>query len=184
MLKKMKNNKGAVTLEACVIVTLFMIFMLFFLGLFSMFMAQQSIAHSVVQATQSLALEKHITGELSFESGEGLEELITQAALKLFGEKNDNEHFSDISKWYENGKCEEAVKERFIGYLSGGDKEKADAYLNNMRIVNGLDGIDFSESKVENNVLYVVVQYKIKYVFTIGSIGEIDAKQHFCAKLW
>lgn len=178
------TDKGAVTLEACVIVTLFMFFMLFFLGLFSMFMVQNSIAHSVIQTTQSLALEKHITEELAFESGDGLKEIITQVTLTLFDEKNDNVYFSNTSKWYESEECADVIKERFIGYLSGGDKEKADNYLNNMRIVNGLDGIDFTESKVEKNILYIVAKYKIKYLFTLGSIGEIEAKQRFSAKLW
>ncbi len=193
-MEKQKNERGAITLEACVSVTIFTLFMLFFIGLFSMFHTQQTMSHAIIQSTQSLALETYGTKKLEFEigGGSGITSLVTEAIAGIYDLVNQpSENFSDDSFWYNTasiGVAENAAavaaKARFIGYLTGGDEEKADALLKNMRVVDGLDGLDFSETKVENNVLYTTVKYKLEFMFTVGDIGVMDMQQTFSAKLW
>ena len=56
--------------------------------------------------------------------------------------------------------------------------------LERLNVKDGLEGIDFSGSRVVDDILYVNVKYKLKYDFRIGSLGEIDVNQETCAKLW
>ncbi len=185
--QRKETERGAITLEACVSVTLFMAFMLFFIGLFAMFHAQQTIAHAMVQSSQSLAFETYGTEKLEFEVGgkSGLGVAITEAITAIYDFASDSsESFSNDSRWYDEADCSEAVKERFVGYFSGGDEALAEKYLASLHVVDGLDGLDFSESKVEGGVLYVVVKYKLEYMFKLGDFGVIEAEQCFSANLW
>lgn len=190
-MRREKNNgeRGAITLEACVSVTLFTIFMLFFVGLFSMFMAQQTIAHSLIQSTQSLAYETLSTAELEFEWGDkksGLKKTLTTAITAIYDLAVDsNDYFSNDDTWYNDADMVPIVaKDRFVAYLTNGDETAADEYLKGLRVVDGLEGLDFSQSKVEGGVLYTEISYQLEYMFTFGDIGIVDAKQKFCANLW
>lgn len=84
-------------------------------------------------------------------------------------------------------KVEEAVKLKFIGYFAGGaedPKEAADELLTRMNVVDGLDGLDFSGSYVEDDVLYIVLKYELKYDFDTWGADNLTVEQKACAKLW
>ena len=58
------------------------------------------------------------------------------------------------------------AKERFIAYFAGGDKDKADELLKRYRIKDGLDGLDFSESTIDDaGNLSLKVTYTVEYLF-------------------
>jgi len=78
----------------------------------------------------------------------------------------------------------EAVKSRFVGYLNGGNEEEASSFLKNLNIVNGLDGLDFSGSYVENDTLYVNLKYEMEYDFQPANMENIKVEQTACSKLW
>ena len=44
--------------------------------------------------------------------------------------------------------------------------------------------MDFSESYINDDTLYVVVKYKLVYDFKFLSDREFPVKQTACAKLW
>ena len=75
------------------------------------------------------------------------------------------------------------AKERFVGYLAGGDENKAEEKLKGMGIVDGLEGIAF-ETKVEGEVLTVTIKYKIQYWFDFLGMGEIPMEQTIKSRLW
>lgn len=187
--KKENNTKGVITLEACVCVLSFLILMLLLSSLFVMFMAQNATAHTVLQTSESLSIDayskEHIgsggTGSVS-EVVVGIGEFIGD----LFGIAQDNPSFvgkDDLSTASET-EIASIVKTRFVGYLSGGNVIEADEFLERMNIVDGLDGLDFSDSYVEDGVLYITLKYKLEYDFNIWNVGTVDVEQKACSKLW
>ena len=76
------------------------------------------------------------------------------------------------------------AKKRFVGYLANGDESRAEDLLKKYNIVNGLSGLDFSESEVKNGDLYLVVKYKMEYEFNTFGIGQINVKQKAKVRLF
>lgn len=192
----MKDNKqrGAITVEACVSVLTFMILMLLLSGLFVMFMAQNVTAHVTLQTSESLSVDAYRIEHLMKEEGKigSIGENLGQFITKLFGSSSDNPYFVTDNHWYNGNEeqIEQAVKTRFIGYLTGGDQPgetaevKADEILRRLNVVDGLSGLDFSGSYVENGTLYVVLKYDLEYDFNIWGLGTVEVEQRSCSKLW
>jgi len=190
MKNKQENNiKGVITLEACVCVLSFLILMLLLSSLFVMFMAQNATAHTILQTSESLSIDaysaEHIgtggTGSVS-EVVVGIGEFIGD----LFGIAQDNPSFvqkEDLSTVSET-ELASIVKTRFVGYLTGGNETEADEFLERMNIVDGLDGLDFTGSYVDNDTLYIVLKYNLEYDFNIWNVGTVEVEQTTCSKLW
>lgn len=182
------SQRGAVTLEACISVLSFLVLMLLLSSLFVMFMAQNITAHVALQTSESLSLDVYSIESLIKEDGKvgSLGENLGQFITKLFGSSTDNPYFVTDSRWYAGDATaiEQAVKTRFVGYLAGGDELKADDVLKKMNIVDGLNGVDFSESYVANDTLYIVLKYELEYDFNIWGLGTVEVEQRTCSKLW
>ena len=172
MCRKIKNNQGSISLEACVVVPIFMFLMLFVYSFFIVFSAQSTITHTLLQCCQSVSLDPYKTENLGIADGE-LPSSIGDLIAELL--EGDNPHFVSDSKWYKTDdetsfsdavvnivtggflseekevvvaglastELDQIVKQRFIGYLSGGDQSKAESGMEALNIVNGLDGIVF-----------------------------------------
>lgn len=180
---------GAVTLEACISVLAFLILLLFLSGLFLMFMAQNVTSHAILETAQSLSLDAHTIESLKMKddgSPATVSGYVSDFVAGLFGSSSENPYYVTDSYWY-NGDAAliaQVVRTRFIGYLSGGDEEKADASLSSMNVVDGLEGLDFSQSYVEDGILHIVLKYQLEHDFNLWGIGTIDVEQQACSKLW
>ncbi|WP_040197761.1 hypothetical protein [Candidatus Soleaferrea massiliensis] len=186
------NKKGAVTLEACVSVLLFLVLMLLLSSVFVIFMAQNATAHALLQTSESLSLDVHSTEKFYVDGIGTLEQKFGELINKLCGSAKKNPYFVSNDKWYTKGNAEvaSAAKNRFIGFITGGDSDgiaatdAADKYLKNLNIVNGIEGVNFSSSFVAQDTLYVVLEYELEYDFNIWNLGTIEVKQRTCSKLW
>lgn len=182
------RQRGAITLEACISVLSFLVLMLLLSSLFVMFMAQNVTAHVTLQTSESLSFDAYKIESLMKEDGNigSLGENLGQFITKLFGSSTDNPYFVADDRWYDGdaSQIEEAIKTRFIGYLTGGDEVKADEMLLRLNIVDGLSGLDFSESYVVNDTLYIVLKYNLEYDFNIWGLGTVEVEQRACSKLW
>lgn len=58
------REEGAITLEACVSVLVFLVLMLFLAGFFKMYMAQNATAHTLLQTSQSLSVDEYSAEKL------------------------------------------------------------------------------------------------------------------------
>lgn len=185
---KVKTERGVITLEACVTVLSFLILMLLLSSLFVMFMAQNVTSHAILQTSQSLSMDAYSIEKLTVDSSAvgSVGDYLGQFVTSLFGSSEKNPSFTSDDKWYDGGqeKVAEAIKTRFVGYISGGDEEKANQLLERMNIVDGLDGIDFSKSYVENDTLYITIKYYLEYDFNIWNVGSVEVEQTTCSKLW
>ena len=183
-----------ISLEACISVTTFLVIMFFISGLFVLFMAQNVTAHVTLQTTQSLSLDVYanekITKELDgMNDADSVSDWVELFVSSLFGaDNNEKEYFiTDDDEWYKaenSGKLGNVVKQRFIGYLGGGSTDRAESILSMLNVKDGLEGLDFSGSYIEDGTLYVVLRYELQDSFNIGNLGNIAVTQTSCAKLW
>lgn len=185
-----KEKKGAITLEACISVFAFLILMFLISGFFMMFMAQNAVAHAILEASESLSLDVYASSRYGADEGKigsSSDYVSAYIASKLGSSEEKSPHFVSKGEWYngdDSAEVVEAVRKRFIGYFSGGDESKAEEMLTQMRVVDGLDGLDFSATKIENDELQITVKYKLRYEFTIGNLGKVDVEQSTSSKLW
>ena len=190
-----KRTEGMITLEACVSVLSFLILMLLLSSLFVMFMAQNITSHTILQASESLSVDAYYTEKLTPKTGSvgNVGDYVwkaTNAAWQfvngIFGVPDDNPDFVTTDRWYEGDETDiaNAVKKKFVAYLTAGDETEADKLLKRVNIVDGLDGLDFTESYIDNGTLYIVLNYQMEYDFNIWDVGKVDVKQTTCSKLW
>ena len=206
--KKTRDGQdGSIVLEACFSVLIFILFVLAMYGLLTMFMAQSLIGHALVESTQSLALDSYATNQLTSVGKFNVGEDVFRPLLELFTDfEPEDPHFSSRERWFdrENGATQEtweaAARTRFVGYLtgsvSGGGEDaasceaRADEILKALRIVDGLDGLDFSGSDVVGEDLYVRVNYKIAYLYNpfglegLEKLSEFNTTQQACSRMW
>lgn len=191
-MNKKKSEKGLLSLEASIVVTMFIFFVLFLYSFFIIFEARNEMAHVLLTTTNSLALDAYETENLK-----DTENLSWFLYYIYERNKEDDKGFATTTKWHkaspgvdEDGNpviatdLEIAIKERFIAYLADGDTAEANRILDMYNIVGGVDGLDFSNSKVQSGNLYVDLVYAIDYQFNLFGIGKIQLKQSACSKLW
>lgn len=201
--KRNVDSSGVITIEACIFGISFLIILLALSGFFVVYMAQSKIADTALKATQSLANETYSINKLHLskintweggygESGSVQSSLgwIVSEAFSIFNKPNNPDNFTysqsmtSENLWWTQGKVGDVAKKRFIGYLSGGDVKKADGILQGMRVINGINGLDFSDSYVDDEVLHVVIKYKVEIPFNIFKLGKKTTTEKVCAQLW
>lgn len=178
--KKTDRTKGSVTLEASIALTIFIFLMLFMYSFFVMFEARNEMAHTMLATTNSLAFDPYVTETVKEDSAQ-------QLLYSLYGKISDsNGKFIDNSKWYDGDetKIQQTVEQRFLHYLSGGDKSEADRILEQLNVVGGFDGLDFSKCKVIGDDLYIEISYKLTYEFQVFGMDTLEFSHKCCSKLW
>lgn len=180
--KRKDNDGGVVSLEAAILVPLFIFLMLFFYGIIIMFMGQHMISHAMIQSSQSLSFDPYATERLKKEEIDGLVDSLTSIYL----EYGTDEHFSSTDKWYSDNQdmLEEVAKKRFIGFLSGGGRDRADRLLNIFGIKGGIDTIDFSGCSVADGVLTFTIKYDQDFIFDFHGLASFERTMSIQAKLW
>jgi len=173
-------------LEACIVLPIFIMLMMFVYGFFILFAGQNVISHALIQSAQSLSLDSYSFEKLKSE-GEGIQ--MTDIMNELVDELViSSDYFSTSEKWYSDdiASMNEVVKNRFIGYLVGADptSTKANELLDYFGVDNGLSGFDFSASKVENGYLTLTVRYKQKFLFDFDDNVMMDLEQSVKVKMW
>ena len=198
-----KHESGSLTLEALICVLLFVIMMITLASLFPMFMMKNASSHALMQAGEALSLDAYSLNKFGKDvhkavTGSGGEDvtqigsigdILTGLIVPLFGSSEDSPNFVSDGKWYDvdainpdYSKVIAAAKAMYIGYLAGSE-DNAKAFIETMRVTNGLDGISFDGTKVEGGVLYINITYEIDWPFKIG-LKPVTVTQSTCSKLW
>lgn len=149
---KKQNNGGSITLEACMVVPLFIMLMLLVNGFFVMFMGQQIVSHTLIQSTKSLTYDPYSTQRIEGNEDDTLADMFADIFSYLNGEYTSSE------PWYDEGDPGEEVEARFLAFL-GNDWGKANALLESVGVQGGCSGLDFSGSTVEEGILTVKLKY-------------------------
>lgn len=172
-MKQIQNTEGAITLEACIVVPIFVALMLLLNGAFVLFMGQQILTHTLIQTAKSLALDPYSTqrlGENSVETDDLLVDLISIGS----------EGYISNEAWYDDPDALEGiVKERYIKYLRE-ESSASTALLEILGVEGGIGGLDFSGCTLEDGMLTLKLKYTQNYVYDATGLAaftrEIGAK--------
>lgn len=183
-----KRESGLLSLEASISVTIFIFLMLFMYSFFVVFEVRNEMAHVTLSTTNSLALDAYANKEL------GDSDTVANLIYNFYGRKKQGDSdFTDYRQWYDaasdaelppEGAFAEAVKTRFLAYLTNGESESAEEMLERYHIEGGVDGLDFTGSHISGEDLFVTVKYTLKYEFNVFGLGTIDMSHSACSKLW
>lgn len=187
-----REEKGLLSLEASIALTVFIFLMLFMYSFFVVFEARNAMGHAVLSTANSLSLDVYDTK--LFKDGDASTQIVRDVFRGVYGSAGrENSVFVSRDDWYTvgadgelSGSFEDTVRTRFLAYLGGGDIEHASEVLEGYHIQNGAGGLDFSNSRTDGKNLYVSVQYTIEYEFQIPlfSLDALKMEQKACSKLW
>lgn len=182
-----RKEHGVISLEACIVVPIFIFVMMFFYGFIVLFSGEQMIAHSLIQSAESLSLDPYATEKLDLGNMEYGGDLIQVLYADTF--TSQSEYFSSTQKWYakNNDLMRETVRKRFLGFLAGDSDDvegKADEVLKTLRIQNGINGLDFSETKIEDGVLTIKIKYTQEFIYNFQGLAAFDRETSVSVTLW
>lgn len=193
-MKKILNEKGLLSLEACISLFLFIFLMLFMYSFFVVFEARNQIAHTTLQTANSLTLD-------SFENDvAGTNDEAAGVLFKLYGmgaEALNHNNYRDYSWTSTDIKTVDSnnktvltnefmtiIKNRFAAYLTGNEEKDAEALLKKYHVKGGMDGLDFSDSYLDGNDIHIVVNYTLEYEYNPFDALDPSFTQSACSKLW
>lgn len=181
-MKKIKNEKGTITLEACVVVPIFIFLIMFVYGFMVMFLGTHAVSHALVQCAESMSLDSYATDMLSHDG----DATTGSVLISVYGSvaRLGSENFSSDEKWYDGGDVGAEAENRFIGFIADGDESNADEWLEMFGIKGGCDGLDFSGSNVTDGVLTINVKYTQEFVYGTEDISGFDRDLTVKAKMW
>lgn len=164
-MKKKNNSEGSITLEACIVVPIFIMLMLVLNGIFVMFMGQQIMSHTLIQSAKSLAFDPYSSQRVAADAEDHLAEMFVD--IFTLGHSD----YVSTDKWYETNpdNITSLVEDRFTAYLRSSYAD-ADNLLEKVGIEGGISGLNFSESIYENGILTVKVTYTQNYLFDAGNL--------------
>lgn len=172
-----KWEKGYLTVEATLVLTTFLFFMMFVMNMGQVYRAQNYVTHGLTETGKMLSFASYEYGNKTTisELWDALKDLALFAGLPM-----DEQ---EIKKAWEGGNCAQAAKMAF-GYCAGKNTESTNRYLKRYGLSNGIDTIDFSGTQKNNGNLYIRVTYTVDLPFAFFGIDSIDLHQQVVNGLW
>lgn len=168
-MNKQNSASGSITLEACIVVPLFIMLMLAINGIFVMTMGQQIMSHALIQSTKSLAFDPYSSQRVAANTEDDLADMFVD--IFTIGHGN----YVSTDKWYTENpdSIADLVKKRFSAYLKSSYAD-AENLLEKIGVEGGIDGLDFSESVYENGILTTKVTFTQNYLFDVGNLTSFQ----------
>ena len=180
-----QSKKGSMVLETALVLPLFMFTFLFIFSVIPIFSTRNQMTHALIQTTKSLSMDPYLNEAYKLPSNNnnnfwgGLDDVLSDAYRTL---RYGDQYYSNKNNWYVVSNSDDVVRNRFYGYL-GGDEDGANAYLKNLRVKDGKDGVSI-EYEVVDGHLHVTIHYTIQYLFDFAGLGGIDMTHTAVAKMW
>lgn len=174
----LKKERGSMTLEASIVVPIFISVMLLVNGFFIFFMGQQMMSNALIQSAKSLSYDPYATQRTESDDSNFIAELIPTLYDAFNAGGGDYVLSND---WWEEASIEDVVKERFLLYLSPTDSNDL---LATFGIKNGIDGLDFSESEYADGVLTIKMKYTQEFVFNMLDLASFDDSMQVKVKMF
>lgn len=182
MKKIRESSDGAIMLEISIVLPMFILVVMYVYGLFVVNIAENEITHALVQSTKSLSLDSYTNERYTSvlngdEFWSGFSDMMTDV-LRSF----NDQYYSSSTKWYDSQDVN-TVKNRFIGFFSGGDENKANEKLIRLGIKDGVSGLNFTVTSSKEEVT-VKVSYTIQIWFDAFGLGKIPMEHQITSKMW
>ena len=158
---KEKKNQGSLTLEACIVVPIFLMVMLLANGLFIMFMGQQVMSHAMLQTAKSMAFDPYGAQKANTDGSPALMPLFMD--LFTLGDSA----YSSTDDWTDGGNVPKEAEERFYAFLGGKSKANSYAILDVVGVKGGAAGVKFTDSSYDKDtgILTVSMSYEQEFIF-------------------
>ncbi len=163
-----KREQGILTVEASIVLTLFMLFVLFLFSFERIYRAQNLVSHATIQASDDMALESYLRENANDDKAQD----VVFLASRLTGSTTLSE---DNFKSLQVSDIPSLAREKFVASISSSEAE-ADEILKKLGIKDGLSGMDFSASFLDDakeNVI-ISVSYTLKIQFPIFGGSEVS----------
>ena len=183
-----KNRKGTVTIETAIFLPIFFFMFMAIFGIFVVILARHQVRHAFIQTAKSLSKDSFVMEQVDTTGPDGntICNSFGELAIALIRWGIDDEFYTSRTKWYAESNTNvgnEIIRDRFVGFLAGGDEKAADNYLKTLRVKNGLNGVNF-EYYVENGELTLKINYTVEYWFNAFGAEEIKMQQTVNTKMW
>lgn len=164
----MKNNKGILTIEASLVLTFFIMFILFFLSFGRVYRAQNIVSHGVLQAADSISTESYIRENTPEDSVSD----VLYVSQHIYGGDSVSEDALTSLKKVNFSKL---AKDKFTAVVAE-DTSKADAVLRSVGVKDGLSGIDFTKSKLKSSddETIIYASYTVELQFPLFGVREFN----------
>jgi len=167
-MRKKNRNEGSLTLEAAMVVPLFIMIMLALNGIFVLFMGQQVMVHAMVQSAKSLAYDPYTAQRIDDSETSGLAEMFSDIFSLGGGGRSSNDD------WYKNqSDVVSAVESRFATYLKDSESE-ASELLELIGVKGGFGGLDFSGTTLDGDILNVKLKYTQDYIYNAVGLASFE----------
>lgn len=209
--KRVRNDKGSMTLEACIVLPLFLCIIISIIFLIKLTYTHELIQHAINETAEEIAStayiyqvsglrDLHDTAQNGIGGRtEGLKENVENifGILKSLGGDDalPLDQFEDAANFIAGGAFNSMKTElltpftRLImeKYIAEGSGVSADDRLRSLNVKEGLQGMDFSQSgffKDEEENIEIVVSYEVSLPVPIKIFPEFKVVQRAAVKAW
>ena len=133
VVKTLKKEKAALTVEASLILTLFMFFVLFLLSFNRVYSAQNTVSHATLQAADAISSESMLRAGATEEN---IEKLLAVSNHIYAGESIPKSALEKLT----NANIVEVARNNFISAIAESES-KADSVLKKYGVKDGINGI-------------------------------------------
>jgi hypothetical protein len=176
--KTVDSERGSFVVEASIAFVAFAFFFMFSLSFVQVSSAQNLMAHAILQTGQKLSAKSYADKKLK---------VIEWSIGELLEDLGLDDNF-DVDQWYsEENTVVAEVKKTVLDYIGGGDEEKADLLLKELNVRNGVNGLDFTGTKIVGVDLHIQVSYGADLWFSdfFGlDIESFRVTQTVKARMW
>ena len=171
-----KRERGMLTVESSVVLTLLLMAMLFLFSFARMYRAQNLMAHATLQTADAVALESFLRETALSADVNDVVYLANNIAdsTAISAEGLESLRSADLSK---------IAKQKFIAAIAATEQE-ADTKLRNMGVRDGLNGVDFSQSYMDlgRDDVIIVAIYDLEMQFPVFGDGHLTVNKTAKAK--
>lgn len=171
-----KREQGILSVEASIVLTLMLLFILFLFSFGRVYRAQNLVSHAALQSADAVALESYLR-ETALQAD-------TSEVVYLANQITDSSAISAESlESLRSANLPKIARQKFIAAIASSEA-KADEKLRSMGVKDGLAGIDFSECKMDlsSDDVIIAVTYTIEMQFPVFGYDEITVTKAAKAK--
>ncbi len=171
-----KREQGILTIEASIVLTLMLLFILFLFSFGRVYRAQNLVSHATLQSADAVAMESYLR-ETALQSN--VSEVVHLSSYITGSSSISAEGVESLR----SANLPQIARQKFIAAIAN-TEDNADKKLKNLGVKDGLAGIDFSECKMDlgNDDVIIAVKYTIEMQFPVFGFEEITVTKAAKAK--
>ncbi len=171
-----KYEKGVLSVEASIVLTLFTFFVLFLFNFASIYTAQTVMSHATIQAADAVALESYLRETAAEGDAEDIVYLTSQItdSTSISADSFESLRTADLP---------DVARQKFVTAVSN-TESKANQKLEALGVQDGLAGVDFNSSYVDldRDDVIVEVNYTLDLKFPVFTAKEVKLTKTAKAK--